>query len=472
MKLLSRYSPSYLKALLYMLQASEYRLGDYLRWLHQTDDFRQVMKRGNLDKTAKIKLLALALWLLTLIILVIALALVVSGSWLILAGVVLLLIAPWLLAYALIVPLWLGQVLIQRPREQKIIAAARQRLAAHPAIRIAIAGSFGKTTAKEILATVLGEVKKVAATPGNMNTMIGTSRFIESLSGDEDVLIFELGESHVGDVAALCDLVRPDIGIITGINEAHLATFGSIDKTIATIFELGDYLGDKPLYKNLESDLVRQNIEAGDRLAYGQYGVNGWQVSDIKTSIQGTEFCAQKGAQTIWARSGLIGNHNIGILVAAIDLAASFGLSPTEIAEGIKKVQPFEHRMKPRQVHDAWVIDDTYNGNIEGVAAGLKLLKDLPGQRKVYVTPGLVEQGSATEAVHNKMGRLIAESADVVVLMQNSVTDYISAGLQAAGFKGRVMLIEEPLEFYTNLEHFVAAGDIVLMQNDWTDNYL
>lgn len=472
MKLWTRYSLSYLKAVLYMLQASEYRLGDYLSWLHQTTDFQAVMKRGQLDKTTKIKLLAVALWLLALIILTVAIALVAAGGWLILAGVVLLLITPWILAYGIVVPLWLGQVLIQRPKERQLIATAKQTLSRHSATRIAIAGSFGKTTAKEVLATVLGEAKKVAATPGNMNTMIGTSRFIESLSGDEEIIIFELGESHVGDVAELCDLVRPDIGIITGINEAHLATFGTIDKTIATIFELRDYLGDKPLYKNLESELVRQNIEAGDALAYGQYGVNGWQVSDVKTSLHGTEFCVEKGSQTIWARSGLIGNHNIGILTAAIDLATSFGLSPTEIAEGLKKIQPFEHRMKPRQIHDAWVIDDTYNGNIEGVAAGLKLLKQLPAKRRVYVTPGLVEQGSATKQIHEKMGRLIAEATDVVVLMQNSVTDYISAGLQEAGFKGRVMLIEEPLEFYTNLEHFVAAGDVVLMQNDWTDNYL
>jgi len=87
------------------------------------------------------------------------------------------------------------------------------------------------------------------------------------------------------------------------------------------------------------------------------------------------------------------------------------------------------------------------------------------------VTPGLVEQGSKTQEVHEEIGARIASSVDVVVLMQNSVTEYIKAGLKKRNFKGKLLEVSDPLQFYTNLDQFVAAGDIVLMQNDWTDNY-
>lgn len=128
--------------------------------------------------------------------------------------------------------------------------------------------------------------------------------------------------------------------------------------------------------------------------------------------------------------------------------------------------------MQPYQLGGAWIIDDTYNGNLEGLRAGTQLLAELPAQRKIYVTPGLVDQGAETERVHLAAGKLIAAAKpDIVVLMQNSVTDYIVLGLREAGYSGDLRIEEVPLDFYTNLNHFVAAGDLVLMQNDWTDNY-
>jgi len=406
-----------------------------------------------------------------ILILSLAVLLYIQGGWSIISALLLIMLSPWLLAYGITIPLWLGYILVQVPREKRIIADARAILAEHPAIKIAIAGSYGKTTAKESLQTILSEAKKVAATPGNMNTLIGTSWFIKSLKGNEDIIIFELGESHVGDIRKLCELIQPDQGIITGINEAHLETFKNVENTIATIFELEDFLGDRPLYKNKESSYVRTRIDADDPLAYDRSGVDGWTVVDSSVSLRGTSFTIQKKARVIWAKTKLLGLHNIGILSVAVAIADSFKFTASDITDGLKNVVPFEHRMEPRELHGAWVIDDTYNGNIEGVEAGLGLLKSIQATRRIYVTPGLVEQGDKTREIHEKMGRLIAGSADMVVLMQNSVTDYISDGLHEAGFKGRVLLVDDPLKFYTNLEHFVAKGDVVLMQNDWTDNY-
>jgi len=117
------------------------------------------------------------------------------------------------------------------------------------------------------------------------------------------------------------------------------------------------------------------------------------------------------------------------------------------------------------------LIDDTYNGNSDGVKAGLAFLKEQKAKRRIYVTPGLVEQGDKTQEVHEKIGEHIAESADVVVLMNNSVTGYIMNGLDRKKFQGQLIIEDDPLFFYTNLDQFVAAGDVVLMQNDWTDNY-
>jgi UDP-N-acetylmuramoyl-tripeptide--D-alanyl-D-alanine ligase len=380
-------------------------------------------------------------------------------------------VSPLIVEYGVVVPLWLGQKIIQGSKQRKLLETARQIMKDNSTLKIAIAGSYGKTTAKEILRTVLSEGKKVAFTPGNINTLIGISKFIQSLDGNEDVTIFELGEERVGDIRDLCDLVQPNMGIITGINEAHLSSFGTLDRTTATIFELEDYLSSNPLYKNQESLLVKPRIKYGDKLAFSKKGVNGWSISNIKSDIHGMNFDVKKGGKITSMHTGLLGDYNVGIIAAAIDIAFSMGLNIKQIQSGIEKTLPFEHRMQPRKLNGVWVIDDTYNGNSEGVRVGLNLLKNLDAKRRIYITPGLVEQGDKTQEIHENIGRQIARVADVVVLIKNSVTDYISDGLRAGNFTGKLLIIDDPLEFYENLDAFVAYGDVVLMQNDWTDNY-
>ncbi len=453
-----------------MLQNSGYNIPEYLAWVWRTSNFDRVMYRKQLIATKKAQSLKVLLWLIVCVVFSISLALIFSGFWPL--SLLLVAISPWILAYGIVIPLWLGYVFVQKPREKQMIIVAKKIIANHKATKIAIAGSYGKTTAKEALLIALSEGKNVAATPGNQNTLIGISRFAHTLTGDEDILIFELGESHVGDIQELSELTRPDIGIITGINEAHLKTFKTLERTVATIFELETYLGNKPLYKNMESSLVRDRADKNDRLGFSSGGIGDWKVQKSKTSFDGTEFTLQKDKDTITIKTGLLGLHTVGIMsVVTVIAKEELGLSDQQIQVGLGKLKPVEHRLQPRHQHGAWIIDDTYNGNIEGVEVGLELLKSLPAKRRVYVTPGLVEQGAKSTQIHQKIGGLIANVADEVVLMKNSTTDTIVEGLDKAGYKGKVTIVKDPLAFYTNIDQVVARGDVVLMQNDWTDNY-
>ncbi|MEO6109789.1 MAG: Mur ligase family protein [Candidatus Saccharimonadales bacterium] len=461
-----------------MLQNTEYKLHDYFAWWYRTNDFRTVMKRRSLERTRKIKLLQMTLWgawilLTSCAIFLIAMGFITHAYVIIFLGVLVLVMTPRMLAYGITLPLLVGRVLIQLPKERAMIREAKKILANHSATKIAIVGSYGKTTVKEILGTVLAEHKKIAVTPGNMNTAIGISRFAKKLTGDEEILIIEFGEEKPGDVWHLAQLTHPTMAVMTGINEAHLSSFKSLKHTTETIFEIVTFLGRKAkIYKNGESNILLAELKKDDPLLYDRRGVDGWKVRDINISLeQGTSFTAKKGDKIVRVRTGLIGRHNIGPSVLAVSIADSLGVSVKNIESGLKKVTPFEHRMDPKKIHGAWIIDDTYNGNSDGVAAGLALLKTLPAKRRIYVTPGLVEVGSKNEEVHTLIGKQIASSADMVVLMNNSVTDFIVSGLKAKKFKGEILVIDNPLDFYTNIDQFVAAGDVVLMQNDWTDNY-
>jgi UDP-N-acetylmuramoyl-tripeptide--D-alanyl-D-alanine ligase len=325
---------------------------------------------------------------------------------------------------------------------------------------------------KELLLTVISEGKKVAATPANKNVSVSHAQFAAKLQGDEDVLIIEYGEGKPGDVTRFARATHPTHAVITGLAPAHLDKYRTVEAAGKDIFAVASYLHGKHVYVNTEAMALKPFMKASYH-GYDSDGALGWKVKNIELTLTGTSFDLSKGKHKLHLTSGLLGRHQVGPLaLAAAFSLEELGLTEDEVTRGIAKTMPFEHRMQPYNLHGAWVIDDTYNGNIEGIRAGAALLAALPATRKLYVTPGLVDQGKEADAIHRTMGEVIADAApDVVVLMRNSATAAITRGLEANGFKGELHIEQDPLLFYTNLGEFVAAGDVVLMQNDWTDNY-
>jgi len=472
--LLSRYSLRYPRSLVYILQASGYNTRDYLNWYHRVSDFRVVEHRKVLVKTPKTFLLLTIAWVILLVFYGAGFFVLWHNNVLLVRFIVLLflLFTPYILAYAMVVLLITIKIFIQLPAEYFIIRQAKGKLAAHKGLKIAVAGSFGKTSMREILKTVLSEGKKVSAPPHSYNTLLGISRFLKNLEGNEEILIFELGEYYPGDVRKLCNLVRPKIGVITGVNEAHLEKFKTLDKTVNTIFELAKWLGEAPLYVNGESKLARENALA-KHIIYDRGGIGAWKVAEPLTDLTGTSFVLTGNGQKFKFRSKLLGLHQIGPLVAAIDIAVRLGMSLDKIQKSIENTKPFDHRLEPKvDASGVITIDDSYNGNPDGVRVIIEFLASLKGHRRFYVTPGLVEMGSRMEVVHKEIGRNLAKAGiEKVVLIKNSVTGYIAQGLQEAGYGGEIIWFDDALTAFAALPHLTVKDDVVLLQNDWSDQY-
>jgi len=469
---LSRYTLRYPTTLAYMLQASEYHILDYLSWHSHVKDFRIVEHRKKFVPTAKAIVLVAFAWA----IITISCAAVIAWLWLLprqyALAIFVLLLMPHIVAYGMLVPLLFLQYVIQPPTTHFITARAKKTLQSHKALKIAVAGSFGKTTMREILKTVLLAGKKVAAPPHSWNTPLGIARFVDTLHGDEEVLIFELGEYYPDDIKKLCKLVQPDIGIITGINEAHLEKFKTVERTARTIYELADCLKEKPTYVNSESELARKSARPGHTL-YSRESTGEWKVTDAKTGLEGTSFTLTKGNLILELHSNLLGLHQIGPLAATADLALALGLSPEQVKSGIEKTKSFDHRLEPKADASGVVtLDDSYNGNPDGVKAVIDFLGSLESRRRWYITPGLVEMGPKTEAVHREIGKQLADARiEHIVLTKNSVTPYIEKGLMEANYTGKIIWFDDALAAFAALPHLTASGDVVLLQNDWPDQY-
>lgn len=470
------FRPAYLKTLVYMAQSTDYNAKEYLRWFWRTSNFARIMYRRTLEMTTIAQRLVRFVLLASVIQVVLGIVISVYGfmnidALQVFVGLATIATYPVVVAHSIVVPLWAGQRYVITPQRKKLLADAEKIFVHHKGKRIAIVGSYGKTSMKELLLQVLGEGLKVVATPGNKNVLVSHAAFARSLRGDEDIVIIEYGEGAPGDVAKFAELTHPTHAVITGVAPAHLDQYVTVEAARQDIFSVTNYLPADNVYINRESGMIG-NYTKGDFIPYDRDGALGWKIQAIKVEITGLTFEMSKENQLLVLHSKLLGRHNLGPLALVAALAVEHGMSTESVQAAVEATKPYEHRMQPYQLSGAWIIDDTYNGNIEGIRAGTALLHELSSKRKIYVSPGLVDQGEETEAVHHEMGTLIASAEpDIVILMQNSVTRYIQSGLAASGYAGEVRIETDPLGFYQNLSHFVAVGDIVLMQNDWTDNY-
>ncbi|PIQ68990.1 MAG: hypothetical protein COV91_01185 [Candidatus Taylorbacteria bacterium CG11_big_fil_rev_8_21_14_0_20_46_11] len=474
---LSLFHPRYPLALVYMAQQSEYKAGDFLRWFYRTTDFLRVEQRKKLVFTKKAIIFSILLVIATALLYLLAVWTALTGTlWShYLYAVVIFGGTPFLVGYGTGALLFIWQF-IEWPIRKGIVSLAKKQLLEHKGLRIGIAGSFGKTSMRETLRAVLGEGKKVAMPPGSHNTPLGLASFIRNLDGDEDVLVFELGEYYPGDVRKLCHMVRPDIGIITGVNEAHLEKFKDINRTRATIFELADGIAGGTLYVNKENEGSRTEPQLETRkktFFYNRHGVPGVSIENAETGLTGTSFTLRVSGEAVTCHSRLLGLHHLGPIAVAVHLGLQLGMTPSEIQKGIGETKPFEHRLEPKIGGDGVItLDDSYNGNPDGVRAVIAFLSVLKGSRRWYVTPGLVEMGERTEIVHKEIGHELASAGiEKVVLVRNSVTSFIAQGLQEGGYRGDVVWFDKALDAFSALPNLTVKGDVVLLQNDWPDQY-
>ena len=465
---LTIYLPTAPYVFVYMLQQVENNATEFLKWVNRAPDYRHVMKRKKLVLTKKASMLLVLAYGLAAIIVAASALLFIKGYYPFAVGLFIVQPALVILFLAYINKLGVKLIAFKRRKDYYI---ASEKLLAHKATKIVVLGSYGKTTAKELLATTLMQGKKVAFTPGNMNVPISHARWIiNKLTGDEEVLVFEVGEGEPGDIKRFCELLHPDIAVLTGYAPNHLDGYGTTEALKEDLRSIEDFVKPGNLYM---AEQAAKNLNFKNKVnIYGEKGSGDWQIKNVEVAITGTSFDLVHGKEKVSLHSNLIGEHNVPPLALCFSLGLSLGLTRKEAETGIARTMPFEHRMQASELNGAWLIDDTYNGNLEGIRAGLELLKNIKAARKMYVTPGLVEQGTETEKVHTEIGKLIAQSKpDIVVFMHNSVCHIMERSLKEHGYKGIIRIEADPLAFYTNIQYELAGGDVVLMQNDWTDNY-
>jgi len=359
---------------------------------------------------------------------------------------------------------------IERRIARRYVSLAKARLSAVRPIVVGVTGSFGKTSVKRILATILSQRYRVCVTPANFNTPMGLCRTLnEHLKDNDEILIAEMGARYTGDIAALAQIAHPDVAVITGIGNQHLATFGSKSALMDAKYELVDALdagapaffaeddGSFALYKrgHPQSFCARVNC--------GRYYVG---VSDLRVTARGSDFLLRKDGVSVQAHTCLIGAHNVANVRLACMVASFFGLSLREIADGIARIESVPHRLQLLPCSgNMQVIDDSYNGSKEGIFAAMKTLSLFSGVR-IVITPGVIECGKDEYVTNYQCGLKIGEVADFVFVYgenAKALTDgAVCAGLSAE----RVLCVRSRERAVEKISAVKAARMTVIFCND------
>lgn len=451
-----------LKNLIYILQSENYYFKRFLKFAYTHLTWWKLEDRQTVVWTAKARII----WLVSSVLFwsIVWASFSVFNIRGLLVFFFLVLTLPFITGISLIVitPL---DVMMKR---KKISAAEKIILASNVRV-VGIAGSYGKTSTKEILAAILEKRFEVVKTPGNVNTDIGIADFVIKNKGDfkgSVIFIVEMGAYKKGEIKNTCKMVHPLYSILTGINESHLERFGSLENIIEGKFELSQNTTDLAVLnfddENISKNYQRFNIK-------NSAGISKLDAANI------TARADFKGLEFEWSgvkfETSLLAEHNVTLILLCSKIARELSMSMEDIREGVKGAHIVEHRLQPiYNAHtDIMVIDDSYNGNINGIMSGIQLLGRATG-RKVVLTPGLVELGLESENIHIKIGEIYANGTDLVLLIKNNMTADIIKGLEKNKFTN-YKLYENTQAAHNDLAQVLQRGDTIIFQNDLTDNY-
>lgn len=360
----------------------------------------------------------------------------------------------------------------EKLNNRKYIKLAKNKLAEHKPTVIGITGSYGKTTAKNILRAMLSECDSVLATPGSFNTPMGVTKTVNDSYNGERYFIAEMGARYVGDIKELCDIVSPTFGIITAVGDMHIETFKTRENVAKTKFELAEHLPESGYVAlngynegsgNLKDRQCRCTVECvgdGNRIYY----------DGVTVGADGTSFNLYIDGEKHEVSTKLLGAHIPELVCVCAAVADKLNVPHEAIVRGVKKLEPVEHRLclVPSVNTSVTVIDDAYNSNPMGAKNALQVLSKFGG-KKIIVTPGFVELGALEKESNTELGKNIAAVCDYAFLVGSRAED-IKKGAESAG-----MNVDSIRVFPSRVEAVKALSEIteektVLFENDLPDN--
>jgi len=355
--------------------------------------------------------------------------------------------------YGVFMPLavaYIGSYIIEKYLFMVYKRTAKRKLATMKELQIvAITGSYGKTSIKNFVAQILSKKFKVYATPRSINTLGGIMGDINnSLPEDTEIYVCEAGARQSGDIYEITTFIEPQRVVVGKVGEAHIEYFKTLDNIIATKLEIMQS-------PKLENAFIHTSVtdEPHEKVTFF-----GDEVQNVNATLNGTDFDLAFNDGVLSLHTDVLGEFQTMNIAVAVRIAKSFGMSDEEIVKAVKDLEPVEHRLQMIKAGGKLILDDGYNGNIDGMLEGIRLCSLHEG-RKVIVTPGLVE---SSDELNLKLINAINDVFDIVIVTGSLNAELFKKNLTV---KNRVMLADKS-SLTAVLGNQTSAGDVILFAND------
>ncbi len=334
---------------------------------------------------------------------------------------------------------------------------------------IAITGSVGKTSTKNIIADTLQVKYKVLKTSGNLNTVIGLCLTLLSIT-DEEVIVLEMGMNKKGEISLLTSIARPTIGVITNIGTAHIGNLGSRENILKAKLELLEGLNG-PLIINNDNDLLHNWSKTanykGQVITYGIDTPSNYTAKNIKYNTLGSSFTIENEQINL----NILGKHFIYNALVALAIADLFNIDHKLIYPVFNNLTLEEHRTNIIKRHDYTIIDDTYNASYDSVYYDLEILKSF-SDRKIVVLGDILELGNYGPEIHRNIGKLIPNTCDILITV-GDLSQYINEEALKNGFnKANSYHFKTNIEAIKCLNNLITTDDVILLKASHGLNFL
>ncbi len=334
---------------------------------------------------------------------------------------------------------------------------------------IAITGSVGKTSTKDIISNVVSQKYKTLKTIGNNNNYIGLCFTILRLQ-DEEAMVLEMGMNQLREIALLSEIAKPHICVITNIGTSHIGNLGSRENILKAKLEILEGAQDPIVIVNNDNDLLHkwqeENKKEKDIVTYGIKEKSDINATNIVLKQEESEFECNLCQDNIKVKVPVGGEHFVLNALSAICVGKVLKIENSKILEGIKSFELTKKRMEIINLkNEVKIINDSYNASLESIKASLKYLMNCKGNRRIAVLGDILELGDYSEELHRQVGKEVGKSKIDILICRGEKSNYIIEEAKKLGMKEKnIYYLKDNEEIVKKVTEIIEPKDIILLK--------
>lgn len=334
---------------------------------------------------------------------------------------------------------------------------------------IGVTGSVGKTSTKDIIASVVSQKYKTLKTEGNNNNHIGVPKTILRLK-DEDAAVIEMGMNHLGEIKALTNISKPTLAVITNIGTSHIGNLGSRQNILKAKLEILEGMKEKKIVINNDNDLLHkwyeENKENLEIITFGIINDSDFMAEDIILNDHGGSFICDARGEKISINVPVAGEHYIYNALCAVAVGKTLNLTDEQIKAGIEKVEIAKKRMEIVNLkNNVTLVNDTYNASFESIKEALKYIKSLPKGRKIAVLGDVLEMGDFSRQIHEKIGEEVAkQKIDMLICCGQNSKNICDIAIQNGIKEKNVYYEHNTKNVLKRIKEKMEKDDVILLK--------